>query len=87
MKILTNMHTQFPLDISKVSQKFLHEFIDLLPTADLNNQGRELQNGVRTVIPECDMPTQCLLHIVKVSSKYLSVLKLWLAQNFDNFGD
>ena len=40
------MPTQCPLHISKVhvSQKYLKEFLELLPAQDLNNQGRKLQN-------------------------------------------
>ena len=53
--------------IGKVSQKYLKELLELLPTQDLNNQERKLQNGVRVVILECDMPTQCPLHIGEVS--------------------
>ena len=33
------MPTQCPLHIGKVSQKYLKEFLELLPTQDLNNQG------------------------------------------------
>ena len=42
------MPTLCPLHIGKVSQKYLREFLELLLTQDLNNQGRKLQNGVRT---------------------------------------
>ena len=42
-----NLPTQCPLHIGKVSQKYLKEFLELLPAQDLNNQGRKLQNGVR----------------------------------------
>ena len=33
------MPTQCPLHIGKVLQKYLKEFLELLPTQDLNNQG------------------------------------------------
>ena len=60
--------------IGKVSQKYLKEFLELLPTQDLNNQGQKLQNEVgKSVILECDMPTQCPLHTREVSWKYLNV--------------
>ena len=42
------MPTQCPLHIQagKVSQNYLREFLELLPTQDLNNQGRKLQKGI-----------------------------------------
>ena len=61
------MPTQCPLYISKVSQKYLKEFLELLPAQDLNNQGRKLQNEDKSVILECNMPTQCPLHTGEVS--------------------
>ena len=58
------MPTQYPLHIGKVSQKYLKELLELLPTQDLNNQGRNCRmESVRVVILECDMPT-------KMSSTY-----------------
>ena len=60
----------------KYHKKYLKEFLELLPTQDLNSQGRKLQNGIRIVILKCDMPTQCTLHIGEVSLSYLKVLKL-----------
>ena len=62
------MPTQCPLHIGKVSQKYLKEFLELLPTQDLNNQGDNCRmESVRVVILECDMPTQSPLHIGEVS--------------------
>ena len=62
------MPTQCPLHIGKVLQKYLKEFLELLPTQDLNNQGDNCRReSVRVVILECDMPTQSLLHIGEVS--------------------
>ena len=53
-----------PYILVKYHKKYFKKLLELLPTQDLNNQGRKLQNGV---ILECDMPTQCPLHIGKVS--------------------
>ena len=52
--------------ISKVSQKYLKEFIDLLPAQDLNNQGRKLQNGVRKSF----LNVICLLNVLYILVKY-----------------
>ena len=52
----------------KYHKNTLKNFLELLPTQDLNNQGQKLQNGVgQSVILECDMPTQCLVHTGEVS--------------------
>ena len=34
------MPTQYPLHTDKVSEKYLKEFLELLSTQDLNNQGK-----------------------------------------------
>ena len=62
------MPTQCPLHIGKVSQKYLKESLELLPTQYLNNQEDNCRmESVRVVILECDMPTQSPLHIGEVS--------------------
>ena len=58
------MPTQCPLHTGKVSQKYLKDFLELLPTQDLNNKEDNCRMElVRVVILECDMPTQSPLHI------------------------
>ena len=52
--------------MGKVSQKYLKEFLELLPVQDLNNQGRAAEWS-QSVILEFDMPTQCPLHTGEVS--------------------
>ena len=62
------MPTHCPVYIGKVSQTYLKEFLELLPTQDLNYQGDNCRmESVRVVILECDMPTQSPLHIGEVS--------------------
>ena len=62
------MPTQCPLHIGKAAQKYLKEFLEFLPTQDLNNQGNNCRmESVKVVILECDMPTQSPLHIGEVS--------------------
>ena len=81
------MPTQCSLHIGKVSQKYLKEFLELLPTQDLNNQG----DNCRMESELSFLNVICLLNLLYIFVKYhdmkisLSVLKLWFAQNFDNF--
>ena len=79
------MHTQCPLHISKVSLKYLKEFLELLPASDFNNQGRKLQNGVRkSFLNVNSMSSTYWCSIMKISKH---VLKIWFPQNFYNSGD
>ena len=60
------MSTQCPLHISKVSQKYLKEILELLPAQDLNNQGRKLQNEDRVSF----LNVICLLNVLYILVKY-----------------
>ena len=65
------MPAQSPLHIGKVAQKYLKEFLEFLPTQDLNNQGNNCRmESVKVVILENDMPTQSPLYIGEISWKY-----------------
>ena len=60
------MPTQCPLHIGKVSQKYLKEFQEILPTQDLNNKGRKLQNGVSKL---SFLNVICLLNVLYIFVK------------------
>ena len=66
MKILRSPAYSMPSTKSKVSQKYLKEFLELLPVQDLNNQGRKLQNGVRKSF----LNVICLLNVIYILVKY-----------------
>ena len=71
--------------MGKVSQKYLKEFLELLPAQDLNNQGRKLQNGVR----KSSLNVICLFNVLFILVKYheniLTCFKVMVCTNFLQF--